>query len=387
MKSRVFQYGFRCFFLLGALAAITLVPIWVVILTPGSGIAPPLGGGTHWHAHEMIYGFTMAIVAGFLLTAVPNWTKTRPVRGVALFVLAALWLAGRVLTSLSGEIDLRIVAIVDVAFVLGLVLAITPPILKARRWRNIGFPPLLLGMAAANILFYLSLLEKVSFSAQTAMKFAIYGVVLLIVVIGGRITPLFTRNGLKVPVRDRNPLDWLAIAAVTGVMLLELFPAAWEVQGYSALIAGALVAARMGGWRSLATFRSPILWILHVGYFWCAVGLILVGIAVLRPDLVPTSAALHALTTGAIGTFTLAMMSRVALGHTGRKLVAHKAVVVAYLAIILAGIVRVLFPILSLDLVDTSIYAAGVLWSAAFLIYLVIYTPILVSPRADGKPG
>ncbi len=387
MMSRVFAYGFRCFFLLGALSALVLIPIWLVILAPGSGQAPPLGGGTYWHAHEMIYGFTMAIVAGFLLTAVPNWTKTPQVKGIALASLAGLWLAGRIVTALSGQIALELVAAVDVAFVLALVMATAPPIVKARRWRNIGFPPLLLGMAGANLLFYLYLLEQVEFSAQTAMKFAVYGVILLIVVIGGRITPLFTRNALKRPIRGRNPFDSLAIVAVTFVMLVELVPGAWQLQGYSALVASVLVAVRMRGWLALASFRKPIVWILHVGYAWCAVGLFLAGIAALRPELVPPSAALHALTTGAIGTFTLAMMSRVALGHTGRKLVVHKAIVVAYLAMILAGVSRVVLPILSLELIDASINLSGILWSLAFLIYLAVYTPILVSPRADGKPG
>lgn len=385
-RSHLFAYGFRPFFFFGALFGVLSVPLWLLRYKVGVGLPGHLASW-QWHAHEMLFGYVGAIVVGFLLTAVPNWTKTTRVHGRNLILLVALWLLGRILVPLWGVAPVGLIATVDAVFypVVGLVIAV--PIIKKKRWRNLGFPPLLVGFGVANLLIHLHVAGITTYSAATAQRVAAICVVLMIVIVGGRIVPAFTRNGLKIAVRDRDRRDDLAVWTVAALIPLEAVPGGDTVTGIVALVAGVLVVARMAGWQTRATISKPILWILHVGYLWAGVGLLLEGVTWLWPEVVGRHLALHAMTVGAMGTFTLAMMTRVALGHTGRPLKAGRAVVWAYVAMILAGLSRAVIPLGNANLRDSGLYLGGALWVLALVLYLVTYTKILFSPRPDGKPG
>jgi uncharacterized protein involved in response to NO len=383
---RVLGFGFRPFFLAASFAAVALMLAWLAALR--GWLAADVG----WHAHEMIFGFAGAVIAGFLLTAVPNWTGAPRIGPVALAALVVLWLGGRfvqwpALASAAGAPGL----VLDVAFVPALALAVAAPILRARSHRNYGVPLILLALAAVHALGHAERAPR--FAAElgiVAPRAAVHAVVLLVVVIGGRVTPAFTRSafGAAVAVRAAGARDALAIvSAALGLALASLASAPPALVALACALAAAANAARMAGWGSLAARRDPLLWILHAGYAWLVLGFALSAAAAAAPGWVAPTAALHAFTTGAIGTYVLGMMSRVALGHTGRALVLPRAMVPAYLAVLLAGGARVAIPLLAPSAMALGWEIAGALWCIAFGLFASTYLPILTAPRPDGRPG
>ena len=382
--------GFRPFFALAALQACVSVLLWLAIfagLAPASTwLSPSL-----WHAHEMIFGFVAAAAAGFLLTAAPTWTQSRAASGAPLAALAALWLAGRLAMAFAGVLPLALVALLDCAFLPALAFTVGRPIVAARQTRNYGFPAVLSALALANAGAHLDALGLAPGFASLCLHAGVDLAIVLIVVVGGRITPSFTanafrRDGSAAVVRTRPWLDRAAIAAVVGVALANLLVPRTAASGALALLAALAVAARMSGWQTRRTLHDPLLWSLHLGYAWVAVGLAAVALADLS-GLIPWSVGLHAETTGAIGTMVLAVMTRVALGHTGRPLVAPRAATAAYLLVSAAALVRTVGALLLPDPYLRVIALAALLWAAAFALYLVHYAPILVRPRSDGLPG
>jgi len=357
--------GFRPFFLLAGLAAALLIPLWLVAL---AGHAPP-GIDLYWHAHEMVFGYISAVLGGFFLTAVPKWTRSETIAGLPLMGLVGLWLLGRVARALlPGP-----AAAIDALFLLALALAIGVPIVRARSTRNALFPLLLLAMGAADIVGHFApelLLPLTRAAALSALA--------IVVIFGGRITPLFTRNALGDPdaIRPRGWIDDAAITAVLMLIPLALVPVSGWLTAAVAGAGAALNLLRMRGWASLRTLGEPLLWILHAGYLWVALALAAWAVSAVQPGLVPPSAALHALTVGCLGTFTLGMMSRVSLGHTGRTLTAAPLVTAAYVAVLLAGLIRPLAAV-----APWALHASGALWAAAFVLFLLVYIPILTRPR------
>jgi len=381
----LFSLGFRPFFALAALQAVFSVSAWVAIFA-GLVPAPLWLTPSLWHAHEMIFGFVAAAAAGFLLTAAPTWTQSRPVSGSPLIFLAALWLVGRVAMALAGALPLPIVALVDVAFLPAFALVIARPILAARQTRNYGFPALLSALALANLCAHLDALGLAPGFAATCLHGGVDLAIVLIVVVGGRITPSFTanafrRDGVAAVVRTRVWVDRTAIAAVVGVALANLLVPRTPVSGALALFASLAVAARMSGWQTRHTLRDPLLWSLHLGYAWVAIGLAAIALADLTGE-IAWSVGLHAETTGAIGTMVLAVTTRVSLGHTGRPLVAPRSATAAYLLVSAAALVRTAGALIVPDPYLRVIALAGLLWAAAFAVFLVHYAPILVRPRA-----
>jgi uncharacterized protein involved in response to NO len=378
--------GFRPFFLLAAVAAGVLLPLWGYYFAGDLGVptrlAPPV-----WHGHEMLFGFTAAVIAGFLLTAVPNWTGIPAVRGGRLVALAALWIAGRLAVYFGTLLPAWLVAAIDVAFFPALVLAIAPALVASDNRRNFGFPIVLLVFALANLAIHAAAMGYLPvIGAEIGIKVAVGLVTLLMIVIGGRVIPGFTANALGTPSRRPNWTDKGALYAAIAVLLLELLPQARPAQGLAAAAAAVLVALRMRGWQSLRTARQPILWVLHLGYAWIAVGFAFKALALLT-EMLRWQDALHGLTAGAIGTLTLGMMSRVALGHTGRPLRVRPSITAAYILITLATVIRLCTPFAAaLHPVQALTHVAGALWAAAFIIYFVVYAPMLVAPRADGRP-
>lgn len=382
--------GFRPFFLLAAAWACVLTAAWLAVLTgrlPAPGPLDPIV----WHGHEMLFGFVVAAVAGFLLTSVPVWTNTPPVRGGALAALVALWLAGRIAMALGGRLPTPLVAAVDVAFLPALAAAVARPIARTRARRNFGIAAVALLLVAANVGYHLAATGVVAAAARPALRFGIDLVIVLVVVIGGRITPLFTDNALRragSPVRVGTSATWnrLAIAGAGAVAASDLLLAPGAATGAIALFAALAVAARMTGWRTRHVLCDPLLLSLHAGLLWVVVGFAAAGLADLGVG-VPRTAALHALTAGAMGSMILAVMTRVALGHTGRPLRAPPSAVVAYGLVHAGALARVAGPVLAPHALLPVWTLAGVLWSGAFAAFLAGYGAILVRARVDARPG
>ena len=363
----LFALGFRPLYLLAGVYAALGVPIWAAQYAGWLPAANPL-----WHAHEMLFGYAFAVIAGFLLTAVRNWTGMPTPSGAALAAIAALWVAARVIAFYS--LDLSV--LVDAVFAIALAWGIGRPIVASRN-RNWYFILFVLALGTASVLFALA--------PRLALQAGLDLVLLVIAIMAGRVVPGFTNNA--VPGAGARRVEWLENAALGSVILLLLFDSSGfgTAAGIVALAGGALHAARVALWAPLKTRGRPILWILHLSYAWIVVHLLLRGLAAF--EIVSSLLATHALTVGVIGGLTLGMMTRTSRGHTGRPLETGRAELCAYVLVQAAAVVRVLFP-----LVFPAGYGAGVLlsaslWSAAFLVFTLTYFPMLSRPRIDGKPG
>ena len=381
----LFDDGFRIFFFLAGLHAALAVALWLPVflgLLPLPIAVPP----TLWHAHEMIYGFAVAGVAGFFLTAVPSWTTTPARRGPALMALAAVWLLGRIAMLAMAWIPAWLAAILDLAFLPALAVAIAGPLWRAGAKRNLALLGVLAALWAADLVMDADFLGFADEAGPRAARVGIDVLLLLITLIGGRIVPAFTTNALRAvdPAAAARSFPLLDRATIIAMALLAVSEAATGLgvlTGAIACAAAVLSAVRLGFWRGARTLRSPILWALHLGYGWLVLGLALKGATAFLEDL-PETAALHALTAGAIATMLVAVMSRAALGHTGRPIKAHGAMIAAYALVSLAAALRVAAPLFPAAFTP-MLEAAAAAWTLAFALFLGVYTPILVAPRAD----
>lgn len=391
----LFSVGLRPFFLMAGFYGAVSMLAWLGWL--GSDIAgfrAYLGASqvsvAAWHGHEMLFGFAAAVIAGFMLTAVPNWTGSAPLAGAPLALLAALWLAGRVAMWLPGTLPPAAAAVLDLAFLPALGLFVAGPLIRARAWRNMVFLVLLAVLVAANVLFHIEAAGYGPGSADLAGMgnlLALDLVLVLITIVGGRIIPAFTGNWLKAqgidaPLRTSAPLDGLTIAATAAVLIADVAAPGGFAAGTIALIACLLHFARLTGWRSRLVLGSPIMWILHLGYCWLVAGFAVKAVALLTGTL-PHTAALHALTAGAVGSMTLGVMSRAALGHTGRELRVAPAITLAYVMVSLAALIRVAGPSLLPDTESALMLVSGSLWALAFAVFTLVYFPILARPPRD----
>ncbi len=379
--------GFRPFFALAAAFAAAIVPLWLLVL---AGVVRPATylDPTTWHAHEMVTGFAVAVIAGFLLTAVGNWTQRETATGAPLLALAALWTAGRAVMLLAGALPPLVVAGVDLAFLPALMLVLARPLIAARSRRNFVMLAVLGALFAANVVVHLEALGLIApGSGRRACSSGVDVVVLLIVIIAGRILPGFTRNATgATSIRAIPVLDGVAIASAAAVVLVDALAPNGHAAAVVSAIAAAAIAARTVRWGMRRTFRQPLLWILHVGHAWIPVGLLLRAVSHFDPA-VPPSLATHALTAGAIASLTLGMMARVALGHTGRPLAVSAPTTWAFASVTLAAFARVVVPLVAPRAYFAALVVAGCAWTLAFGLYLVVYVPILAAPRVDGKPG
>ena len=382
----VLAYGFGPFFLLGAIFAALAVPLWLAAYTGALALPSPLPASL-WHGHEMLFGYAAAVLAGFLLTATPSWSGRPPVSGIGLGVLALIWLAGRAASSVGGVFP-ALAAAVDLAFLPALAIAITPALQAAPR-RNRVFLPLLGVLLLANLGVHLDALDLLPGLGAIALRVALDLLALLIALIGGRVVPAFTGNALAArgkaePLRTFSVRDRLAIGALVLMLLADLLGFT-RAAGAIALAAALLNAWRLHGWGGSRTLREPILWVLHLGYLWLAIGLAWKGWVDLSGFLPPADA-LHGLAIGAVGTMTLAIMSRATLGHTGRPLHAPPPVVAAYLLVGAAAIARLAAPVAPAHAVSLLVIS-GTLWSLAFVGFVFSLGPALVQPRIDSRPG
>jgi len=378
----LFNLGFRPFYLLAALLAALSIPAWVA---QWNGVVPQPAAfdGMAWHAHEMVFGFAAAVITGFLFTAARNWTGLPTPTGGALAALAALWLAGR-LAMLTGPGP--VTATLDVVFLPLVALSLWFPLRRSHN-RNQFFVGLLLLFAAANLVFHLSSLDVLALPATVPARGALFLVVIIVSIMSGRVTPSFTRNAIPTArIRYVRGLDPAAIATLAAALVAQLADAPGWLLAPLAAAAAILHAARLALWDPLCTLRSPILWILHLSYAWIPLGLVLLALSALL-DAVPVTLAIHALGTGAVGGSIIGMITRTARGHSGRPLQVGGAETLAYILVHVAAALRVFGPLALPAFYGAVLVAAAVAWSLAFVLYLIVYLPILSLSRLDGRPG
>jgi uncharacterized protein involved in response to NO len=384
-----FAYGFRPFFLAAGLFAVLAIGAWAWVLLSGSATFGALP--VHlWHGHEMLFGFVGAAVAGFLLTAVPGWTGSRGFAGAPLLVLTAVWLVGRVAFAAAGLLPWPAIAGAELCFLPLLAFLIGRALLRERN-RNLPMLVIIALLWGIDAWFLEALRRGDPALASRALATGIGIVLLLLTIIGGRIVPSFTANalrrrGIEAEIRSRTPVETVVIGAMSLAVLVDaLFPRHWAA-GLVAAIAATAQAIRLAGWRSLRILDEPIVWVLHAAYAWLPLGLALKAVHLLAGAGWATHWQ-HALAIGAAATMILAVMTRAALGHTGRPLVVTRAIAAAYALLLGAALARVFGPAVAPASYRTTIAVAAALWIAAWAIYVVVYAPILTRERADGKPG
>jgi uncharacterized protein involved in response to NO len=389
VRHPLFAYGFRPLFFFCGLFALLVIPAWLLIWQ--SGIKPFAGLPAQlWHAHEMLFGFTAAAISGFLLTGVPSWTSNRGFGGWPVFSLTLAWLAGRAAFALAPFCSLPVLAVLELAFLPLLTALIAPPIIRERN-RNIAMLAVITILWVADAVFLLGLALADAALASRALLAAMNVVLLLLTIVGGRILPAFTSNALRrtnavFALHRYAWLETLLPVAMITVIISDLWQPGAALRGGLALVVGMLHAVRLSGWRSLRTRGDPMLWVLHLAYTWLPLGFALKGIALLS-DAGWAQYWQHAFGIGAIAMMILAVTTRTALGHTGRPLLVSRPIVVAYLLIALAAVLRVAGDALWPGHYPRVLLAAGTSWAFAFLIFVIVYGPILAAPRADGKPG
>ena len=378
-----FALGFRPFFLSAGIYAVLMMVLWLLVLRGGlsvGGLSPFV-----WHGHEMLFGFAVAVIAGFLLTAAQNWTGIPMPSGRPLAALFVLWLAGRASFLIPG-LPPVLVAAIDVAFLPVLAIALALPVLKARQLHNTPFPLMLLVLAAANALVHAGSLGWIDAGGSLGLHLAAYVIVAMMTVMGGRVIPSFTDNKLRTRARRWKAIEILVPASTIAALIAALVAPVSLVTALLAALAAVAHAVRLAGWYTSKYWSVPLLWILHLGYAWIPVGFALLALSASGLGAAAGSA-LHAFTAGGIGVLTLGMMARVSLGHSGRMLEPAPLMTWAFVAVNLAALIRVAQPLVFPGLYASGMVIAGVLWIAAFGLFAAIYTPILLRPRVDGKPG
>jgi uncharacterized protein involved in response to NO len=382
----VLSAGFRPFFLLAALWAALAVLLWLLVFAGQARVSSALLPSV-WHAHEMVFGYGAAVVAGFLLTSIPNWTGRMPLQGGPLAVLVAIWIAGRLAVLCSARIGATSAAVLDLAFPVVFLAVVAREIVAGRNWRNLPMVGALSALLLGNLLVHLDAIG-ITGTAETGNRLGVATLLMLISFVGGRIVPSFTRNWLAKqrpavpPPASFDVIDRAVLALIALTLLVWLFAGETVIAPWVELAGGVAVAVRLARWRGQATLREPLLWVLHLGYGWLSLGFLLLAFNGFLP-VMPETTALHALTVGAIGTMTLAVMTRASLGHTGRPLAAGKGTTAIYALVTMAAVSRLLAP-LSEDHYFGMLVFAGTAWSAAFGLFVLLYAPPLTQPRVTG---
>ena len=378
----LFSYGFRPFFLGAALFAGVVIPVWILVFA-GVGHSGFLYPARDWHVHEMVFGFLPAVITGFLLTAIPNWTDRPPIRGYELMLLFILWLAGRLLIAIPGFTPL-ISAIVDVGFLIAVAGLVWREIVAAKSWSRTPMGILISLYAGANILFHLRALSVTSTDLPERIGLSL--VMMLLVLIGGRVIPNFTEEFLADSDRSERPASFSYYDGLS-ILLVGTAVVTWIVQphsmttGWVFAMAGLVNFGRLVRWYGWVTWREPLVLILHFGYGWYALSLLVLGGSILGIGL-PIEDAIHAFTTGAVGTMTLAIMTRASLGHTGRPRHAGLLTVFIYMLVNLGAVLRVFGPITNVS-TNLVLGAAAVSWSGAYLLFAVVYGRFLLRPSLE----
>jgi len=387
-KTALLELGFRPFFLGAAGFAVLSMLVWMAVLVFGgtfrfNGLAP-----VTWHAHEMIYGYSLAVIAGFLLTAIRNWTDIPTLNGLPLLLLFGLWAAGRIVPFLGDAAPLACAAATDSLFLIALLIGTAGPVIRARQWEHWGILLILALFLAGNITFYLGLLHILPQGVTWGLTSGLYLILALIFTMGRRVIPTFIERGVGYPVRLKNRM-WLDVSSLVIFLLFWIADLWVPNQAPVALLAGILFVlhgTRLAGWHTHGLWKKPLLWVLYLAYGSLAAGFALkaaVFVFKVSPNL-----AVHAFTVGGIGMMTIGMMARVTLGHTGRNVLDPPAGLSWMFGVLfIAAVVRVVFP-----LIDPSHYAgwiglSQVLWIVSFAMFLYIFSPMMLQPEVDFRGG
>lgn len=380
MDFALLQKGFRPFFLAAAAFAAIWVPVWSIRFSTGWSAS---WTGTNWHAHEMLFGFFAAVIAGFLLTAVENWTKDKTVNSRQLLMLVALWGTGRV-AMVTGD-WYWLGSLLDVLFLPMVTFFVTRPIWRSRNRRNYGIPVILTALAGLNLTSHLAVYNANPELGRTALLMGVYLVSALVLMIGGRVIPFFTSSRINKPTSSNPKFEKALIAGAAGLVILPVFGFS-KLTGAWMIVLGIGALVRMKNWQVIAALRVPMLAILHLGHIWLALGLIARGSSELLPFVSPNQG-LHLITVGGLSTISFGMMARVGVGHTGRPIEAAPSIILAFVLINIAVVFRGVLPIFLPQFYVGTVTWASTFWAAAFAIYLIKYLPILTLVRPDGKPG
>jgi len=379
-----FALGFRPFFLAAGVSATLLIVIWLLNwhgVIEANSYYSLIG----WHSHEMLFGYGIAIIAGFLLTAVRNWTGMDTIVGKPLAAIAAVWLAGRLLPFAHPVVPGWLIATVDLAFIPLMIAALIGPLWKGSNQINRRFVPLLGVMVLANLLTHLQALGLAE-TAQLGTTLMLNMILLLLIFVAGRILPFFTENAIPNAKTKYVPkVDKIGFYLIIALGLSQLLLPINFLVAALALALAVNQAIRLYNWYDSRIWGIPILWVLHTGYGWMIIGLLLTAAAQL--GIFPGNLAVHALTTGAIAVFTFGMMARVALGHSGRPLQPKRIIEICFIAINLVPLFRVVGPLLLPEKYSIWIDLSGLVWIISFAIFCAVYLPILLRPRLDGRPG
>ncbi len=381
------QTGFRIFFLGAAVYSVVSIVFWMLFYVLGINIFVGMPINV-WHGHEMIYGFAMAVVAGFLLTAVTNWTGQKTLNGVPLLVLFLFWMAARVLSFMPASVPGWIMAVCDNVFLVFLIIAVVRPVVKVKQWRQFAVLAKVVLVGVSSIFFYLAISGQAMKEGHMALHFAMYMIISLILTIARRIMPFFVEKGVgySVTLRNSKILDLASLVLLVLLSVIDVFWTHWRIVPVLSILLAVVHAMRLWGWYTAGIWKKPLLWILFVGYVFLIVGFVLKFLTYVST--VPIGSYLHAFTYGGIGLFTLGMMARVSLGHTGRNV--HEAppmVSVMFFVLIIGACVRVFLPIFDEVRFPLWIAISQIMWMMAFVLFIFQYYTILTSPRADGKFG
>lgn len=380
--------GFRPFFLLGSLFAVVAIALWAWLFRSGTPLPVTALAPVTWHAHEMIYGYALAVIAGFLLTAVRNWTSEQTLHGNPLLLLALLWLLARLMPFIPFGAALEVMAFLDLTFAAWLCWEIFKPIYRVRQWQHMGVWAKVLLLLLGQCLFYLGLFGVLDHGVQWGLYTGLYIIVSLILLMGRRVIPFFIEKGVGYPVELKNYL-WLDRSSLVLMLLFWLFAVFVDNKLPLAITALALFALhllRLWGWHTAGIWQKPLLWILYLAFAWLVFGFLLTALGAL--GWLSPLFGVHALAYGGIGLLTIGMMARVALGHTGRNVFdPPKALIPIFALLFLGALTRVVLPMLFPAHYANLILLSQLLWIAAFAPFTFIYAPMLVKPRVDGSYG
>lgn len=384
----ILTYGFRPFFFGAGLWAACAMAVWIPLLS-GLFDLPTRFDAVTWHAHEFLFGYLGAVIAGFLLTAVPNWTGRLPVVGWQLGALFALWIAGRMAVAISLYLPPWSVALVDLSMPLALISFLAREIVAGKNWRNLVVLGMLIVFTFANAVYHWQAATMDFAADSSGLRIGLGAGIMMIAVIGGRIVPSFTRNwlvkrgGTRLPTPPMQPFDRLALLILLGAILLWVIVPDGVITGSILIAAGAVHFTRLARWSGFRTLAEPLVWVLHAGYAFLPIGALALGFSAFWPALVVQSAAQHVWMAGAIGLMTLAVMTRATLGHTGRDLRAGAGTLTIYLCLV-GGVLARLIAGFSPGFAGPLYIVSGLCWICAFGGFGILYGPMLLQSRIGG---
>ncbi|HEY0720150.1 MAG TPA: NnrS family protein [Gammaproteobacteria bacterium] len=381
--------GFRPFFLAGSIYAVVVVALWFWIYhIDATLIRQPGLTSLVWHGHEMIYGYTLAVIAGFLLTAVRNWTSVQTLRGPSLLAMATLWLLARVMPFIGSGWSLPLMALFDLLFMLWLSADILRAIVKSRQWQQIGVLTKVMLLLLGNVFYYLGVSGQLADGVSWGLYTGLYIILSLVLLMGRRVMPFFIEKGVGYPVELKNR-KWVDMTSLVLMLALWIVDVFLSVPWLTAIIAAALAllhSFRLAGWYTPGIWKKPLLWVLYLAYIWIIAGFAmrtLSAVGMINPLI-----AVHAFAYGGIAVITLGMMARVSLGHTGRNVAEPPAILTPiFIVLFIGSLARVVMPLLLPHWHAQWIGAAQILWIIPFALFSWAYAPMLIKPRIDGRYG